>query len=229
MKKIICLLLCRSGSKGIPKKNIKLLAGKPLLAYVLEEAKKCEFFDRIVVSTDDDEIYDIVNTYRDYNNNRVDLIIRPPELATDTSKSIDAVKHALSIVDTDYVMLLNACTPFNKAIFISGMIKMCLEKRADSVVSLIESFDSHPSKLCQLDENNLVIPFGKFETRERQGLEKTYRRNTCMYMATKETILSGSFFGKKNYGFIMPQENSLDINTPYDFLIANLYMKHLND
>lgn len=222
--KIIALILARSGSKGVPNKNIKELNGKPLIGYVLEEAKKCEFFDEIVVSSDSLEILQVADNY-----GADTLINRPPELATDESKSIDAVKHALSVVDADYVVLLNACAPFNNATSISEMVKFGLEKRADSVVSLVESFESHPSKLCHLNEDNLIIPIADFQTGERQKLDKIYRRNTCMYMSTRETIMLGSFFGKRNYGYIMPPEKSIDINTPFDFLMAELYIKYLRE
>ena len=219
-KSIVCLVLARGGSKGIPRKNIKLLNGKPLLSYILEEAKKCLFFDDICVSTDDQEISDIADDLE------VTVIKRPPELATDTAKSIDAVKHALTVIDADYVVLLNACTPFNDAISISELVEIGLRNRADSVVSLVESFESHPSKLCHLNEDNLVLPLGEFETGERQKLDKIYRRNTCMYMASKETIMSGSFFGKKNYGYIMPPEKSIDINSMWEFLLCEAIIKN---
>src|SRR3990167_1911678 len=107
--KIIALLLCRGGSRGAPRKNIKLLNGKPLLSYVLGEAKKCSFFDGIYVSTDDWEIKYVAENFG------AKVIDRPAELATDMAKSVDAVKHALSVVEADYVVLLNACCPLTQA------------------------------------------------------------------------------------------------------------------
>ena len=89
-------MLCRGGSREVPRKNIKLLNGRPLLSYVLSEAKKCKFFDGIYVSTDDQEIADVTALFG------VEVIRRPEELATDTAKSIDAVRHALTVVDADY-------------------------------------------------------------------------------------------------------------------------------
>src|SRR3990167_2341405 len=106
MVKIIALILARGGSKGIPKKNVKLLNGNPLLSYVLEQAKLCTFFDGIYVSTEDWEIKYVAENFG------AKVIDRPSELATDISKSVDAVRHALSVVDADIVVLLSACTPF---------------------------------------------------------------------------------------------------------------------
>src|SRR3990167_10488457 len=116
--KIIALILARGGSKGIPKKNIKMLNGIPLIGYALEQAKLCTFFDGIYVSTDDWEIKYVAENFG------AKVIDRPAELATDTAKSVDAVKHALSVVEADVVVLLNACVPFLKEEDIRGVLKM---------------------------------------------------------------------------------------------------------
>lgn len=214
---ILGLILARGGSKGVPRKNIKLLNGKPLISYVINESKKV--FEDVYVSTEDWEIKYVAENFG------ANVINRPPELATDTSKSIDVVKHALTVVEADVIVLLNCCTPLLKAQHIGEAVKLFLEKKADSVTSVVESFESHPSKLCELDDNNRIIPIGKFETGERQKQTKIYRRNTCMYIATRETIMSGSFFGKKNFAYVMGVEKSLDINSRWDFLLCEAIIK----
>jgi CMP-N,N'-diacetyllegionaminic acid synthase len=221
-KKILGLVLARGGSKGIPKKNIKPLAGNPLISWIIKEALKSEL-EEVYVSSDSKEILKVAAGYG------ASILLRPEELAQDDTPSIKAVQHFLKMVKCDAVCLLNACTPFNKTIFINEAIKLFLEKEADSVVSLVESFDSHPSKLCKLNDDNLIVPLDKFRTAERQKLDKIYKRNTCIYISKSDIIMSGELFGNKTYGYIMPQENSLDINTPHDFLIAELYMKYLKN
>ena len=157
--KIACLILARGGSKGIPGKNIKLLAGKPLLSYVIKEAKKCTFFDGIYVSTEDQEIADVAYSYYSPVGPLLEIIKRPPELATDTTKSIDAVGHALKSIQADIVVLVNACCPLTKAEDMAECVKIALETKCDSVVSLVESFESHPSKVCKLSEEKKVVRF----------------------------------------------------------------------
>lgn len=217
--KIVALILVRGGSKGVPRKNIKLLNGKPLVGYILEQAKQVEYFDNIVVSSDSQDILDIS---REYGANI--LINRPPELATDTAKSIDAVKHALTVTDADVVCLLNCCCPLTIAEDIEGAVKLVLESGADSVTSLVESFESHPSKTCKLDGNK-IIKMGNFKTGERQKQEKIYRRNTAIYVAKKEVIESGTFFGNDCRGYVMPKSRSWDINDEWDFDVAEFLIK----
>lgn len=217
--------MCRGGSKGIPKKNIKLLNGRPLMSYVIEELKKLPF--PIYVSTDDQEIADVAKGLG------VQVIDRPSELATDTAKSIDAVKHALPIMNADYVLLANACTPFVKAEDYEGTVKM-LETGCDSVTSLVEDFSAHPSKVCRLEENSKVIPADneggkpKFETGERQLLGKCFKRNTAIYLSKREVIESGTFFGSDTRGYVMPKERSWDINDEFDWSVAEYLIKKQN-
>lgn len=223
--KIITLLLCRGGSKGIPRKNIKPLNGKPLMAYAIDEAKKLKY--PVYVSTEDEEIKQVALSLE------VNVIDRPAKLAQDDSKSIDAVKHALRVLKEseepiDYVVLLNACTPFVKAEDIQACVDIARKTKCDSVVSLIEDFSSHPSKLCNLIEDR-VYPISSahsFETGERQALSKIYKRNTSIYIASRQTIRKGTFFGKNTRGYVMPPERSIDINTPYDFWLCDLIMKN---
>src|SRR3990167_8283161 len=115
---ILPIMLCRGGSKGIPNKNIKILNGKPLLSYVLTEALKV--FQTVYVSTDDEQISYVGREYG------AEIIERPAHLAQDDSPSIDSVKHALNYLKLkrkfDYVMLLNACTPFLNADDIKGIV-----------------------------------------------------------------------------------------------------------
>src|SRR3990167_10044569 len=132
--KICPIILCRGGSKSVPRKNIKLLNGKPLLSYVLSEALKV--FPKVYLSTEDEEIARIGNEYG------ATIIPRPPKLAQDDSKSIDAVKHALNHLkkryglNFDYVMLSNACCPLTKVEDIQACVDIAVrEKRSEEHTS----------------------------------------------------------------------------------------------
>ena len=218
--KIVILILARGGSKSVPKKNIRELNGKPLLAYVLDEAKKLEY--PVYVSTEDPEIAKIAKGYG------ANVIPRPSKLAQDNSKSIDAVQHAERLIKADYIVLLSPCTPFLKAEDIQACVDIALETKCDSVVSLVEDFSSHPSKLCHLIDNK-VMPINtsySFQTSTRQEQVPIFKRNTAIYMASRATIKKGTFFGKDTRGYVMSPERSIDINSMWDFLVCELIMKH---
>lgn len=147
-------------------------------------------------------------------------IERPPEFATDDSKSIDAVKHFISRIYCDTLMLVNACCPLTKVEDIDRVIEIFLRTSCDSVVSLVEDFASHPSKICSLDGSGRIQPYGEFRTGERQKLGSIYKRNTAIYLARNDVLQGGSFFGKDTRGYVMPHERSLDINDEFDWKIA---------
>ena len=208
---IVGLILAQSGSKGIPNKNIKLLHGKPLIRYIIDSAKQVV---DTYVSSDSQKILNLCDD--------VGTILRPKELAQDKSKSVDAVQHFLSLVSADYVLLMNACTPFTSEEDIKNIIKIAEETKCDSVVSLVEDFSCHPSKVCTLEDGKVVGVDKSFETAERQGLSTIFKRNTALYLAKKEVIMSGTFFGEDTRGYVMPKDRSLDLNDMYDWKIAEL-------
>lgn len=219
---ILPLILCRGGSKGLPRKNIKLLNGKPLLSYVLIEALKV--FPEVYLSTEDSEIAQVGKEYG------ATIIDRPFKLAQDDSKSIDVVKHANRILKADYIVLLNACTPLIKSEDIQACVDIATREKCESVVSLVESFDSHPSKLCYL-VGNKTLPINSsysFETGERQQLTKIYKRNTAIYVIARRTIVKGKICGKDTRGYVMPIERSIDINSEWDLKLCELILKDAN-
>lgn len=223
--KVLSFILARSGSKGIPNKNIKELNGKPLIAYVLEEARK--IFDIIYVSTDSPKYAFIVAPYGGT------VLWRPEELAQDDSKSVDVINYHLKNLKGDAVLLINACCPFTLSTDMEECIKMMEENNADSVVSLVEDFSCHASKVVYLEDDNDNFRifdndkggFNEFKTNERQKLEKCFKRNTALYLTKREVIESGTFFGPKTYGYIMPKSRSLDINDEIDFAYAETLQK----
>ena len=212
--KIVILVLARGGSKGIPKKNIKPLNGKPLISYIIEEAKKLPY--PIYVSTEDIEIKGVAERLG------VSVIKRPIKYAKDTSKSLDTIKHANYLLRADYIVLLNACVPFTKTIDIQSCIDLAIETKCDSVVSLVEDFSSHPSKICNLVGNKIypIYTGFTFQTGERQQLSKTYKRNTAIYVISKSNIRKNTLLGKNIIGYIMPPERSIDINTQWDWFVC---------
>jgi CMP-N,N'-diacetyllegionaminic acid synthase len=231
-KRILGVITARGGSKGIPRKNIKDLAGKPLIAYTIEEAKKSKLLTRCIVSTDDSEIAEISKKYD------ADIpFIRPSEIAQDDSTSMDVAQHAIRYLkdelneDYDYLMILQPTSPLRIVEDIEKSIEKIVDTSADSVMSMMELVDFSIKKLKRIEDDK-VHPFledeGKTSGR-RQDLTKMYKRNCAIYLTKVELIENGDLFGKVSRPHIMPEDRSLDINEPFDFDVAELLIKKKNN
>ncbi|MCD4760919.1 acylneuraminate cytidylyltransferase family protein [bacterium] len=227
-KKILGVITARGGSKGIPRKNIKDLAGKPLIAYTIEAAKASKLLTRCVVSTDDDEIAEISKQYG------ADIpFMRPSELAQDQSTSMEVVQHLLKTMkedfseEYDYLMILQPTSPLRSAEDIDQSIKKAVDTDADSVMGMMELVDFSAKKLKCIDKDE-IIPWMEDEGKEssrRQDLDKVYKRNCAIYLTKTSFIEQGDLFGQVSRPHIMPEERSIDINEPIDFTVAELYLK----
>lgn len=225
--KFLALVLARGGSKGIPKKNIKLLGGKPLLAYTIEAAKASRYLDRVILSTEDQEI---AETGRRYGAEVP--FMRPAELATDQASSIDTIIHALNwLRDTegylpDYTVLLQPTSPFRTAADIDGAIEKLLQCGAASLVSLCEA-DAHPFWLKKIVDDR-VVPFteeGAGITR-RQDLPAVYNLNGAIYIAETELMIrEKTFYVGTTAPYVMSKESSVDLDDMVDWLVAEALLK----
>lgn len=229
-KKILAVITARGGSKSIPKKNIKKLAGKPLIAWTIEAAKKSRLLTRTIVSTDDAEIARVAKRY-----GAEVPFMRPAEYAQDTSTSMEVVQHALRWLKEneneiyDYLMILQPTSPFRTAEDVDECIKLAVDKKADSVMSMKE-LDDFASKKIKKIKNGKILPYFEDEgsqSSRRQDLEKMYKRNCAVYLTSTRSILRGDLFGKKSHAYIMPEERSLDINKPADFELAQFLARKL--
>lgn len=225
--KILALILARGGSKGIPKKNIKILKGKPLLAYTIEEAKNSKYIDRIILSTDDKYI---ANTGKKYGAEVP--FIRPEKLATDEATSEDTMIHAIKwLQDNDnynpkYTMLLQPTSPLRIKKDIDKSIELIINKGADSLVGLVKS-DKHPYWMMEI-KNGEVVPFDerKTEYNRRQELPPIYIINGAMYIVRTELLLK-----EKNLQpgytvpYIMPKKRSVDIDDMMDWRFVEMLIE----
>jgi len=229
-KKILGVITARGGSKGIPGKNIKLLDGKPLIAYTIEAARASRFLTRCIVSTDYEEIANVSKKYG------ADVpFLRPAELSQDKSTSMVVVQHALRWLkenqaeDYDYLMILQPTSPLRTAQDIDGCIQKIIETDADSVMSMMELENFALEKIKRI-ENDIILPFddsnreGKQST-PRQLLDKAYRRNSAIYLTRTDLIMQGDLFGKISRPYIMPLDRSVDINEPSDLELVEFYLK----
>lgn len=217
--KVLGIIPARGGSKGVPRKNIKLLGGKPLIAYTIEAALESGL-DSVVVSTDDEEIAEIAKEYR-----AEVPFMRPGNLASDTAASMPVAIHALHemerINDTlyDAVMLLQPTTPFRTSADIDEAIRLIEEKQSDSVISVVDVGGTHPARMKYLKNDFLIDPpfCEAKEGQNRQELEPMYIRNGAIYLTRRDVLLKGTYKGNSCVALIMPSLRSVNIDTLFDF------------
>ncbi len=227
--KILSIIPARGGCKSIPGKNIRMICGKPMIAYSIEASLKCGKIDRTIVSTDSEEIAAISKKFGAQTIKRLD------ELATDDSQIIDAVKHVLQELkekenyEPDAVMLLQPVAPLRTAEDLDKAIGLFEKNKGKTVVSVAEAGKTPYISLTI--ENGLIKPlFGWdiFINKRRQDLQKAFFVNGAIYLNTVENLLKhNNFFGKTTIPYIMPIEKSIDIDEEIDFKIAELLMQNL--
>lgn len=223
---LLALIPARGGSKGIPQKNIRLLAGKPLIAHTISAARQVSGIDRVVVSTDDPTIAEIAKKW-----GAEVPFLRPPELAADTTPGIDPVLHALDQVpEATQLLLLQPTSPMRSSADIEGILAFKVKHRCPSVVSVSASA-KHPQWMVQLTANHEIHPvLPAPPAATRQQLETVYAFNGALYLCDRNWLQNQrSFVGPGTLGYPMPPERSVDIDTPLDWLWAETLMEHAGD
>ena len=227
-KEILAIIPARSGSKGLKDKNIKNLHGKPLIAYTIEAAINSNIFTDVVVSTDS-ELYGEVS---EKHGAQVPFI-RPKELATDHSSSIDVIINTIDELNKknkiyDYFMLLQPTSPLRDSTDLINAVNLFFEKKAKTVVSVCETEHS-PLLMNTLDSS---LEMNNFLTsknnKRRQELPDYYRINGAIYLSnTKHFLQHKDFYNGRSFAYIMDQMKSIDIDTEIDFEIAKVLMKFI--
>ena len=217
--KFLAIIPARGGSKRLPKKNIKDLVGKPLIAWTIQAALNSKYIDQIVVTSDDDKIIKIAQTMG------VKTIKRPDELATDTATTFEVVKHTIENSNKyDFVILLQPTSPLRCEFHINEAIKLLDEKKSDAVISVCE-VDHSPLWCNILPENGSMSNFLRNirESTRSQDLPIYYRLNGAIYICKIEKLLKQkTFFIKDNIlAFKMDRKTSIDIDEEIDLLIAS--------
>ena len=225
--KVLGIIPARGQSKRLPRKNLCPLGGKPLLAWAIEAARQARRLDRLVVSSDDDEILAVARTY----DPRLPLK-RPLELAADDSPAIDYVRHALETLERDeagrfdVVVILQATSPFTSPEDIDATVELLLSSGADTAVSVMRVDHAiHPVKLKTMSGDRL-LPYLE-EERGRMAaaeLPEVFVRNCSVYATRRAVIESGRIIGDDCRGYIMPRERSVDINEPLDLDLAEFLL-----
>jgi CMP-N,N'-diacetyllegionaminic acid synthase len=214
---VTAIIPARGGSKGVPKKNKKIIGGKPLIAYTIEAALNSEFLGKIVVSSDDPEIIEIAKQY-----NGVEIHQREESMATDTSPIGETVYALIADDDIDAVMVLQPTAPIRTGENIDEAIQQLNDNNAvNSIISVVEMNDIHPARMYWNQDLSLVPIMPEFEKSRRQDIPTAYYRNGSIYLTRKNAFMAGqSFITKPIMPYIMPFNWLLNIDEPRDILIA---------
>ncbi len=221
--RILGVIPARGNSKGVPRKNIRDLAGKPLIAHTIEAANASRGLTRTIVSTDNAEIAEVARA------SGADVPFRrPDDLATDSAGAIETMQHALDACEAeegeayDALMMLQPTTPFRQTGDIDGAIALFVEKQCDSVISVVDVEGHHPARMKYMRDGMLIDPpfCEARENQPRQELEAMYIRNGAIYLTRSAVLRANSFKGGRCAGFAMPLERSINIDTLYDFDLA---------
>jgi CMP-N,N'-diacetyllegionaminic acid synthase len=227
-QKIIAVIPARSGSKGIKDKNIRHLAGKPLMAHTILAAENSGVFDEIFVSTDSSHYADIAKEC-----GASVPFLREYSLATDTASSWDVALNALAQYrntgyNFDVVVLLQPTSPLRIADDIKDAIKLYRTKNANAVVSVCEA-DHSPLWCNTLPDDLSLTKFIResIKSKPRQLLKKYYRINGALYIVDANYLIrSTNIYRARCFAYIMPKMRSIDIDDEYDFLFAEMLMDY---
>jgi CMP-N,N'-diacetyllegionaminic acid synthase len=225
--RVLGIIPARGGSKRLPRKNLRPLGGKPLVARAIEMARAARSIDRLVVSSDDDEVLEIAAKY----DSRLALQ-RPDELCTDTSLAIEYVRHALATLEKagesrfDAVAIVQASSPFTMPTDIDATIELLDTSGAECAVSVTEvSHDLHPLKFKTMQGDRLFPYFAEEAGRmAAHDLPRVFVRNCSVYVTRRNTLDSGKIIGDDCRGYVMPRERSLDINDELDLAFAEFLL-----
>lgn len=217
MSKNLVIIPARGGSKRLPNKNIKLLNGIPLIAHSIKFAQENDI-EKIIVSTDDEKIKKIAIQYG------AEVILRPKELAIDTSPTIDTLKHVLESISEDFdtIILLQPTNPLRPKNLLEDALKIMKEQNYDSLMSVSRNHQ----KFGKISKNKF-LPFNYEFGQRSQDLEPLFFENGLLYITNSESILNGEILAGNNFPLIVNHPYSqVDIDTEEDFKFAEYILEN---
>lgn len=233
MAKILCTICARGGSKGVKNKNIKLLNGKPLIAYTIEQAKQSKLFEHIVISTDSDAIAQCAQEY-----GAEVFFKRSAEMASDTAGKLDVIRDAFKRSEEYYgctfdtLIDLDATAPLRSVQDIVDSYGQFLREDSDNLITAMPSRRSPYFNLVEVDAQGKVTLSKKLSEGvvRRQDAPKSYDMNASIYIWKRDVILNeNTLFLEKTGLYVMPEERSIDIDTELDFEFVEFLMRKQND
>lgn len=226
-KNLLAVITARGGSKGLPKKNILDLAGKPLIAWTIQAAQKSKYIDRVILSSDDDDIIKVAK-----KSGCEVPFKRPQELSNDEASSIDVLLHAIEQVPGyDYVILLQPTSPLRSSSDIDNAFELMMSSKLESCASVCET-QKTPYWMFEIDskkvlKNILDMPKNGYR---RQSLPKTYELNGAIYICKIKTLIHDKMLiNNFTTAYIMSRSKSVDIDNLSDFNMCKKYIEDTND
>ena len=228
----LALIPARGGSKGLPRKNIKNLLGKPLIAWSIEAALNSKVVDRIIVSTDDEEISNVAKFW-----GAEVPFIRPSKLAQDNSTTFSVIEHALNSLEhrqryvPDHIVLLEPTSPLRNATDIDRAFDQLKHSNASSIVGICLTEVHHPVFMYQMNDSGKLKPYLNNSKKivRKQDLEGTYFLEGSIYISETQVLLEEkTFYHGNTIGYEVPKWKSPEIDDEIDFLLTEVIMKHKN-
>jgi CMP-N,N'-diacetyllegionaminic acid synthase len=223
---ILGLIPARGGSKGVLRKNIRMVAGKPLISYSIQEALKSGLLNPVIVSTDDREIAEVSVAFG------AEILMRPDNLAGDETPMISVIRHVIEQLERergiqfDYCVLLQPTAPMRTAEDVNAAVNILMETGADSVVSVYKVSDHHPSRMYRIENDRLIPLQGEPQNRLRQSLPPVYHRNGAVYAFQRSLIeRADTIIGPDVRPYVMPEDRSVNIDNEIDLLLADLLLR----
>jgi CMP-N,N'-diacetyllegionaminic acid synthase len=223
MKRVLGIIPARGGSKGAPRKNIREVAGRTLIAYTIDAACASRLLTRCIVSTDDNETAEISTALG------CEVMERPAELARDDTPTISVVKHIFETLESkdesfDYGLVLQPTSPLRTGLDIDSALQALFQSDADSIVSVYQVSDHHPARMYKLDNGLLTSLDEKFAGARRQELPPVYHRNGAIYAFRRNLLDTDTLLGNKILPYIMEEDRSLNIDNEYDLVLAGFIL-----
>lgn len=224
--KVVCIIPARGGSKGVVRKNIKELAGKPLIAYTIEQSLQSRYIDRTIVSTEDTKIAEISLSY-----GAEVPFMRPVSLAGDNVATIDVLLHAINQLEEveqygfDIIVLLHTTAPLRNVGDIDTCIELLIETEAENVFSVTEAHRNPYFNMVEVNADGKIrlSKEGSFKT--RQSAPPIYDLNASIYVWWKEVLKKKKkIFLDRSRIYVMPKERSMDIDDEIDFRIVEFML-----
>ncbi len=226
---ILGVIPARGGSKSVPRKNIALLHGLPLIAYTIRAAQGSQMLTHFVVSSEDPQILAVSREY-----GAPAPFIRPAELATDVAPTLPVVQHAVREMEGmegvvfDIIVLLQPTTPLRQAQDIDAALEKLIATGADSVISVCSVGANHPARMRKI-ENDRLVDLAIKEPKEmlrRQDLPPIYIRNGAIYAVRRQVVIEkNSMSGEICRPYIMPEERSVNVDSKLDLLLAEILLR----
>ncbi len=225
-KKILAVIPARGGSKGLKKKNIKLLCDKPLIAWTIEAAKKSKYIDEVIVSSNCEEIINVSKEYGAYIP-----FVRPKGISGDNTTAIEVMQHVVDFFKInnnsyDLFLYLQPTSPLRTNFHIDEAIEMFFCKKAFCVISVGETANPKLSNVLSEDLSLYNFIPEQERNKNRQQYDKYYQFNGAIYLFDWDIIKNFNGWYEENYyAYIMKKEDSIDIDEELDFLIAEVLLK----